>query len=94
MTLCQGKWESRANARSDSIKFCRKFEQDRNQETFNVGNLEVTSEFKRATYITPQTRNGFVTDQRSGNGDSRGYRAQSWQNVPWGHVHRAAPRKS
>lgn len=51
-----------ANARSGSIKSCRKAEHARNQKTFRVGNLEVAGEFKRATYMTPQTRNGFVTD--------------------------------
>jgi hypothetical protein len=42
------------------MKSYRKVEQDRNQETFRVGDLKAISVFKRATYMRLQTRNDFV----------------------------------
>jgi hypothetical protein len=65
---CQGKWGhledqpalAYASAWSGSMKSYRKVEQDRNQETFRVGDLKAISVFKRATYMRLQTRNDFV----------------------------------
>lgn len=49
-----------ASAWSGSMKSYRKVEQERNQETFRVGDLKATSKFKRATYMRHRTRNDFV----------------------------------